>query len=63
MPELIRFSTALILNPYNIICYTVVVSAPKLAYCLNSAQHAVQERQMGKWVLVKAPRKTTFLTV
>ena len=31
MPELVGFSTALILNPYNIICYAVVVSAPELA--------------------------------
>jgi hypothetical protein len=61
MPELKRFTTALILNPFNKICHAMVVSARELAFYLNPAQHAVKEREMGKGVSVKAPGKNYFL--
>ena len=60
MPELIGFSTALILNACEIILYAVLVSAPELAFYLNPAQHAVKERQLGKGVLVLT-KKNYFL--
>ena len=47
MPELIGFSTCTDFEPlYNMICYAIVVSAPKLAFYLNPAHCAVREREI-----------------
>jgi hypothetical protein len=53
MPELIRFTTALILNPFNKICHAMVVSTLELAFYLNPAKHAVKGRHGSyKWIIM-----------